>query len=438
MLGWRTLRVARRIDPVKLSIAIGVSLAGALAASSVAWRLDLLGQPPWAAHALATTLGATGGPGGLCLLLYALLSCALLAGSALYGLGALAKALEERTRTNPKRLPEAWRAALEESDFAPLAGPITGNELAIAPLALLRVLRAEIWRIFIKRLVGSQTVSVALAAAALAFSPDLMPSATLAPALVLRIDALAAGIVLAGGVAVSLVLDRAIERFAASLTRLSAAWEQALTPAIPAAAPARTVQDATPAPRPAELPAGPSAGQVEQLTGSVNRLAALLTESVERQSESLGEMSHLMTAGIEAVARILDRAEALPTVDAAAAGAAVAQLAAAVEQLAQPVMEQMKLMGASDRRLITMLRRQEEVVGALGSRWSELVAALQAMSTSLASAATAVRAQPDPRLLAPLGREGAPPTGLEDELQQLLDEMSDYEAPEQDPGRLRG
>ncbi len=423
---------------MKLSIAIGVSLVGALAASSVAWRIDLLGQPPWAAHALATTLGATGGPGGLCLLLYALLSCALLAASALYGLGALAKALEERTRANPKRLPEAWRAALEESDFAPLAGPITGDELAIAPLALLRVLRAEIWRIFIKRLVGSQTVSVALAAGALAFSPDLMPSATLAPALVLRIDALAAGVVLAGGVAVSLVLDRAIERFAASLTRLSAAWEQALTPAIPAAAPARAVLAATPAPRPAELPAGPSPAQIEQLTGSVNRLAALLTESVERQSELLSEMSHLMTGGIEAVARILDRAEALPTVDAAAAGAAVAQLAAAVEQLAQPVMEQMKLLGASDRRLITMLRRQEEVVGALGSRWSELVAALQAMSTSLASAASAVRAQPDPRLLAPLGREGAPATGLEDELQQLLDEMSDYDAPEQDPGRLRG
>jgi hypothetical protein len=423
---------------VKLSIAIGVSLVGALAASSVAWRLDLLGQPPWAAHALATTLGATGGPGGLCLLLYALLSCALLAASALYGLGALAKALEERTRANPKRLPEAWRAALEESDFAPLAGPITGDELAIAPLALLRVLRAEIWRIFIKRLVGSQTVSVALAAAALAFSPDLMPSATLAPALVLRIDALAAGVVLAGGVAVSLVLDRAIERFAASLTRLSAAWEQALTPAFPAAAPARALLATMPAPRPAELPAGPSPAQVEQLTGSVNRLAALLTESVERQSESLSEMSHLMTAGIEAVARILDRAEALPTVDAAAAGAAVAQLAAAVEQLALPVMEQMKLLGASDRRLITMLRRQEEVVGALGSRWSELVAALQAMSSNLASAATAVRAQPDPRLLAPLGPEAASATGLEDELQQLLDEMSDYEAPEQDPGRLRG
>ena len=423
---------------MKLSIAIGVSLVGALAASSVAWRLDLLGQPPWAAHALATTLGATGGPGGLCLLLYALLSCALLAASALYGLGALAKALEERTRANPKRLPEAWRAALEESDFAPLAGPITGDELAIAPLALLRVLRAEIWRIFIKRLVGSQTVSVALAAAALAFSPDLMPSATLAPALVLRIDALAAGVVLAGGVAVSLVLDRAIERFAASLTRLSAAWEQALTPAFPAAAPARALLATMPAPRPAELPAGPSPAQVEQLTGSVNRLAALLTESVERQSESLSEMSHLMTAGIEAVARILDRAEALPTVDAAAAGAAVAQLAAAVEQLALPVMEQMKLLGASDRRLITMLRRQEEVVGALGSRWSELVAALQAMSSNLASAATAVRAQPDPRLLAPLGPEAASATGLEDELQQLLDEMSDYEAPEQDPGRLRG
>jgi hypothetical protein len=95
-------------------------------------------------------------------------------------------------------------------------------------------------------------------------------------------------------------------------------------------------------------------------------------------------------------------------------------------------------LGASDRRLITMLRRQEEVVGALGSRWSELVAALQAMSSSLASAASAVRAQPDPRLLAPLGREGAAATGLEGELQELLDEMSDYEAPEQDPGRLRG
>ncbi|HUK59547.1 MAG TPA: hypothetical protein VLV50_09995 [Stellaceae bacterium] len=422
---------------MKLYIAMGMSLLAALAGTSVAWRVDVLSQPPWLAPTLSTMLAATGGPGGFCLLLYALISCTILAASALYALRALASSLEERTRSNPKRLPEAWRAALEKSDFAPLAGPITGDELAIAPLALLRVLRAEIWRVFIKRLVASQTVTVALAAAALAFGPDLVPGVTLAPALVLRIDALAAGVVLAGGVAASLLLDRAIERFAAAITRLSAAWERSNAPLAVTAA-------AAPAPASAVAPmvptrsAGPSGAQVESLAASVDRLAGLLAGSAERQSEALAELSHLMTGTIETVARALDRAESLPPPDSAAAGTAMAQLTAALEQFTQPVMEQMKLLGASDRRLIAMLRRQEEVVGALGLRWSELVTSLQSMSANLASAALASRNDPDPRLLAPVGREGAASVGLEDELQELLDEMSGYDGPEEDPGRVRG
>ncbi len=423
---------------MKLSIATGVSLATALAGTSVAWRVDMLGQPPWAVRGVATALAATGGPGGLCLLLYALLSCTLVAASALYGLGALGAALQAKMDADPRRLPEAWRAVLQATDFAPLAGSITGDELAIAPLALLRVLRAEIWRVFIKRLVGSQTVTVALAAAALAFGPDLVPNLTLAPALVLRIDALAAGAVLVGGVAASLLLDRAIERFAASVTRLSAAWERALTPALAATPASAAPAPASASPRPAEHALVLSGAQIAQLTASVDRLATLVAEASGQQSELLAETARLMTGGIEALARVLDRAEALPAGDAAAAGAPMAQLAAAVEQLVQPVMEQMKLLGASDRRLISMLRRQEEVVGALGLRWSELVTSLQTMSANLASAALAARSDPDPRLLAPLGREATPATGLEDELQELLDEMSEYDQPGEDPGRLRG
>lgn len=414
---------------MKLSIAIGASLVAALAGASIGWRLSMLALPPWAADALAAALASTGGPGGLVLLLYAVISCTVLAASALASLAALEKAVGARAVADPKRLPEAWRTALEHSEFAPLAGSITGDELSIAPLALLRVLRAEIWRVFIKRLVASQTVTVAIAAAALAFGPALAPLPPLAPALVLRIDALAAGVLLAGGVAASLLLDRAIERFAAALARHSAAWEKAIA-ATPAYRPAPARVD----PAAAAPSAAPVIVPLDGLEAAVDRLAAVVVASAERQSQSLEEVARLLSGGIDALTQALEGgAAAQPAGDAAAAGAAVAQLAAAIEQLAHPVLEQMKLLGASDRRLIAMLRRQEDVVGALGQRWGELVGAVQTMSAGLASATAAREAAA--RLLAPAGREGDP--ALEDELQNLLDEMSDYEEPGEDPERLR-
>jgi hypothetical protein len=442
---------------VKLSIATGVSLAAAVAVSFGAWRLDLLGQPLWAADALDATLASTGGPGGLCPLLYAVLSCVILAASAIWGLDSLGRTLTAKAAAEPKRLPEAWRATLEGSDFAPLAGPITGDELAIAPLALLRVLRAEIWRVFIKRVVASQTVTVALVALALAFAPDLAPSPTLGPALILRIDALAAGIVLAGGVAAALMLDRAIERFAALVTHLSAAWEESLPrplatpPYAPATAPLPRTGESAPGPSDARIAqlansidrlaalvssaATPSEAQIGQLTASVERLAAVVAGTAERQNQSLAEFARLMEGGIESLTLALDRAEAVPQSDAAAATAAMAQLTAAIEQLAQPVRDQMKVLAASDRRLITMLRRQEEVVGSLGQRWSELVAALHGMTEGLANVAVAARDEGANRLPAPALGEGSAVSELEDELQDLLDDMSDPDAAEDDPAR---
>ena len=399
-------------------------LAAAFAISAGAWSLDTGGiLRPVAAHALGLVLAAAGGPGGLCLILFAAVSCALLTAGAVYELDAVGKGIEQRAAADPMRLPEAWGAALQGTDFAPLAASITGDELAIPPLALLRVLREEVWRMLVKRLVTSQTVTVLLGAAVLGFGADVLPIPVASPAQVLRMDAVAAGLFLALGVTGWLLLDRAIDRFGATMTRLRAAWE------------ATIAQSSSAVPRRTEPSVAALVAQIESLSTAVDRLTALVGDSAKRQTEWIEELSRLMSVGVEAFARVRDRVEALPAEGEPAVARGLAQLAAAVEQLSQPVVEQMKLLDASDRWHVAMLQRQEELVASLAQRWSELVGTLQARA-GLANIAAAAHGDADTRLLAPTTRESAGAPELEDELRELLDEMSDYEEPVRDP-RLR-
>jgi hypothetical protein len=104
----------------------------------------------------------------------------------------------------------------------------------------------------------------------------------------------------------------------------------------------------------------------------------------------------------------------------------MAQLAAAVDKLADPVLRRLQLLGATDRRLLAVMRRQEAMVGSVTGRWGELVQALRAMSAGLGHfAETAERHYVEEARFAPT----AAPVEVGDELQELLDEISTTAAP---------
>ncbi len=428
---------------MRLLVSIGTSLICGTAVAAVLYRyvVENAASPVfWDGDALATLWAAFGGAGGILVLTYALFAFVLITSYAYLDLG-MARGRLTRAAAESAEPPERhWRAAFADTDFKAIAGQITPYELGAAPLSLLRLLRTEIWRIYMKRVLCAATVAVALGAAVLALAPAGPAPPLSAAAQHWRI--LAAIVAFVAAAAAWLAMDTAIGRLAMTMTRLSAAWDDApslaaepLAPlerrgmgalALPApSAPSQPSSDRVAAaldrlatevaarPAAASESGDPAAAAIEALKVTLEDAAAVQHAMVERLFEGLAEQSEALVRGVEAL-----RPQGA---DIAGLSAALSQLAAAVDKLADPVLRRMQLLGATDRRLLSVLRRQEDTVGSVTTRWGELVAALQAMSAGLEGFAQSAARHED--IGAHLMATGGTPE-ITDELQELLDEIS--------------
>jgi hypothetical protein len=363
-----------RRETVKLSFVIGTSLVTSAVIAGAAWHYvarDAALAGFWLRDPVASAWIAVGGPGGLGLLGYALVSCVLVTAGIMHDLSRVRRRLGAETAVDPQRLPEQWHAALAGTDFADLAGHITRDELGIAPIALVRILRAEIWRIYVKRLLLTQTMTIVLAAVAIAVGPYVKFPWPVAPGSAPRLAVIGAMAVLAGIPTVWLMVDRGINSLAATMTELSASWQAVL------ALPPRGAQG-LPRRRGPETLASPG---IDALVAAVNNLVTILsaqaaasapTPPADAYQQALNDLAERQNALVEAFARVVSA-------------------------------------------------QMEEMVG---NRWNELVAALHAMSVGLVRfAETGTRRGAETRLLDAPTERG---TSLGEELQKLLDELAEH------------
>ena len=160
---------------MKLPTIIGTSLGCSTIIAAAAWHYvsGHAADPSfWQRDALAASWVLVGGAGGFAVLSYAVLSFLLLTAGVLHDLDRVRTRLATGSG-DPRQLPGTWRDTLAGTDFAALAAHLPGEELTIAPLALLRALRQEIWRIYGTRLLGTQVVTIAVAIVALSAIPYL-------------------------------------------------------------------------------------------------------------------------------------------------------------------------------------------------------------------------------------------------------------------------
>ncbi len=394
---------------MKLSLIIGASLGAALAATAAVTGAIAHAAPSSLANALSLTLAAAGGPGVLCLVLYSVFSAALTAATAVYDLLSMQSRLAEGGEAK-LRLPEAWHTALAGTAFATLAGAIARDDFAIMPFVVSRIVRSDVWRIFSRRLMAAQAVTLALAAAALVLAPGLTATPPVRIDAALRIDAFAACLLFAGTVVAWLLIERAIDRLVLTVTELIATSE----------APKETL----PLPSPTASIAATGAAQSDKFVAAVNRLAHLIDALNTRQSGIVDKISQALAVRIDAITRAAERAETAAADTVETLRAALTELAAKIENLAEPVAEHMKLTIATETRSSEVQLRQKEIVDAMVERWGELADALQTMGTGLGDLAAAVRLEEQARL--PVAAPSAEQrTELGEELRELLDEMSD-------------
>jgi hypothetical protein len=419
---------------MRLLVSIGASLVCGTAVAAVLFRYiaDNAANPQfWTSDPLAIGWSAFGGAGGLLVLSYGVFSFILVTSYAYLDLATartrLARSVAEDEGAPPDRL---WRSAFADTDFRSIAGQLTPYELGAAPLALLRILRTEIWRVYAKRLLCVATVAVVLAGMVVALAPwrETLPAAPAAG----QWQALGAVLLLVAAATTWLAMDHAISRLAMTMTRISTVWSEPQSTML--APDDRTFADggsragavddlviavdrlvATLAARPAPSGKGgaSTAAAIEGLKQSLRDAADEQRLAVERLGGQLAEQHEALTQRIEAA----QQTEA----NAAAVSDAMSQLAQSVEKLADPVLRRIQLLGATDRRLLAVLRRQEVMVGNVTTRWGDLVQALRMMSAGLGNfAETAERHYAEEARFAPT----VPPSEVGDELQELLDEIS--------------
>ncbi len=380
---------------MKLLVLIASSfvLSALAAAALFRYVVAFMGVPGfWHTDPLAMIWAGAGGVGGIVVVVYALFAILLVTGSAYVDLAGARTRLARSPDAPGERPEQRWQGVFAGTGFTTIAAQLSAYEMGVAPLALLRVLRREIWRVTAKRLATAETVTLGLAAIAVALGPAATPAVELPG----RWYALAAIVAAAAAMVIWLALDNAINRLAMAMARRSS-WDVP-----PVATETRLVSYA-------------GEGAIEPQ--SLARLETVLREAADQQRNAFDRMGRGMAAQSEDLIRRLDRARAADA-DVGALAEALTQLGVAVDKLADPVMRRIQLLGANDRRLLTALRRQEEVVGTVANRWSELVAALQGMSAGLENLA---------QITAQRGPEAPPhPAGeLTEELQDLLDEMSE-------------
>lgn len=416
---------------MRLLVSLGASLVCGTAVAAALFRYisDNSASPNfWDSDPLAIVWSACGGAGGALVLSYGLFAFLLVTSYAYLDLASartrLARAASADDDTPPDRM---WRAAFADTDFRSIAGQLTPYELGAAPLALLRILRTEIWRIYAKRLLCAATVAVVLAGMVIALAPwrAVVPTGNAAG----QWQAFGAVLLLVAAATTWLIMDQAINRLAMTMTRLSTAWSDVPPRESPPQAPGAAPPAAT---RPADdliiaverlvaaLAVKPSSRAGTGTAAAIEALSDSLRDAAADQRHAIERLGEQLAAQHDDFVRRLGEAQAA-TLDAATLSEAMAQLSVAVDKLADPVLRRIQLLGATDRRLLAVLRRQEDMVGSVTNKWSDLVAALRAMSIGLGSFAEAAERDvvEDARYAA------APaPAELGDELQELLDEIT--------------
>ena len=419
-------------DRMRLLISLGASLVCGTAAAAALFRYisDNSASPNfWDSDPLAIIWSAFGGAGGVLVLAYGLFAFVLVTSYAYLDLASararLARAASLDDDTPPDRM---WRAAFADTDFRSIAGQLTPYELGAAPLALLRILRTEIWRIYAKRLLCAATVAIVLAGMVIALAPWRagVPTGVAEG----QWQAFGAVLLLVAAATTWLIMDQAINRLAMTMTRLSTAWGEAP----PRESPQQDSGPTTPATRTvavddlivaverlvAALATKPSSRAGTGTATAIEALKDSLRDAADDQRHAIERLGEQLAAQHDEFARRLGEVQAT-AVDAAALSEAMAQLSAAVDKLADPVLRRIQLLGATDRRLLAVLRRQENMVGNVTSKWTDLVGALRAMSIGLGSFAEASE-----RHVVDDARYAAAPAPAElgDELQELLDEIT--------------
>jgi hypothetical protein len=469
----------REVICVKLSTNVGCSVVGGAIAAAAAWfYVSVYGEGPgfWQRDPIAGAWALLGGAYGIGVVVYAVLSFVFISVGALHALRQARTHLVKET-TDPRLLPEAWRGALADTEFASLLAQLPGEELTIAPLGLLRVLRYEIWRVYVARLVATQLVTIGLTCATVVVARYSGPVAS-APADALLYLQIFAALALTIVLGAWLLVDDAIRDLAATVSGIAASWEATLRdqppPRLPRGGPASgalaarsdtivaaidklaatiatpSVDDAdaaTPALAAMEAAireaaakqsdtivaaidklaatiATPSVDDADAATPALAAIEAAVRESAAKQGALIGGLCETLTIQIGLLAQSIEQRDANAVGDVRGTSEALILLAAAVDRLADPLLRRLRLLDTADRRLLTVLRRQEEAVSSVGTKWSELVTALQAMSAGLDRFAQATSGRYEEVLRLQSGGPGEP-MDVTEELQELLDEMSD-------------
>jgi len=411
---------------LKLSASIGTSLGCAAIIAAAAWHYvakEAVVRPDfWQHDPIATAWTLLGGVGGTAILAYVVLSFLLLTAGAVHDLVRVRARLDPAA-ADPDQLKGAWQDATAETEFEPLAVRLPAEDLTISPLALLRVLRFEAWRIYGTRLAAAQLVTLVLAIGAIAAAPYL-PTVGPVPTSATQWEEIAALAVLASALGAWLLIDGAIHRLAATLSSIAAAWEAARRerPALvplrrlgsEAGTPTRIEAIAAAIDKLAESVTERSWMEIDSATQALASLETAVREAAARQNVLIGGLCETLTIQIGVLVRAIEQREPGAGGPVEATKEALTQIAAAVDKLDD-----------TDRRLDAVMRRQEEAAGSVGTKWAELVSAFQAMSAGLDRFAQATPAAPPAASRPPqTQRYRSGPADVSDELQGLLDEMS--------------
>jgi hypothetical protein len=414
---------------MRLVVSIGTSLICGTAVAAVMDRFvaaHAAAPAFWQGDPVAAAWVAFGGAGGIAVLCYVAFAFIMVMTHAFLDLVTARARLTGADAADGTAPDQRWRDAFAHTDFASMAAQLTPYELAAAPLTLLRLLRAELWRVYATRLLYALAVAIALGGAVAVIEPAPLRALSL-PVTAVRWQEAAVVLALVVALATWLAMDHAVGRLARTMTLASAEW----TDAVPVAAERVDRRlGLAPPPRPggaapddlvaaverlvAVLAANPPGAAEAAAAAAMERLDIMLREAAAAERQTLERLAEEVAAQGAAIARHAEVTQASDG-DAATLAAAMSQLAAAVERLSEPVLHSMQLLGATDRRLLAVLERQEAVVGSINARWGRLAGALHAMSAGLGNVAQAATAEIAPAQDA---------NELTEELQGLLDDIA--------------
>jgi hypothetical protein len=349
---------------VKLLITIAISLAASAVSAAAMIRYVAAHAAAgafWQHDPVAALWLAVGGPATVAVAAFAAASFACVTIGAAIDLGRARTRIGRDQPGGDGSAPNGI-AIFAGTAFARIGRACDADKPGAAPLSLLRALRHEIWRVYAKRLAAVEILALAAGAGTMLARPAWIAAPTAADG---GAGLLAAALLALVAIAASwLLLDESIMRLSAAMSAASGA-------------------------RRAQGMLDPLPGRHEELLGAIDRLVralALRPDPSPRIAEQLATL-------LERLDRTLLPAEAPSAQPAPFPTEAVADLTGALAAVAR-AMHGLSAENGADR-------------------WTELEATVQAMSATLDAVAEAVRV------------EVARPRTVTDELEDLLDEISD-------------